>query len=318
MTMIRYENPLVFGAGAANFDINCIIKEPPLVMKDSNLVSMVASSGGVTRNILENLARLGVQSAMLSAYGDDAYGDRLRKDAENAGIDMSRVRLCQGVSSSSYVSVQDADGDMAVAFCDTSVLGNIDPAYFDSYKADVCKAKVAVCDPSMPIDLLEYFIFNTAEDVPVFLDPVSTNFARQCIPLVKGVDTIKPNRMELEAMTGHSTATEADLRIACEKMLELGARRVVVSMGRNGCYLMDRDGLEIRRQFKPIENMANATGAGDSFMAGLIYGFVNGLSDTEALDCALATGTIAVLSEHTIEPNLSVEMMRNTIAKYRM
>ena len=79
MTMIRYENPLVFGAGAANFDINCIIKEPPLVMKDSNLVSMVASSGGVTRNILENLARLGVQSAMLSAYGDDAYGDRLRR-----------------------------------------------------------------------------------------------------------------------------------------------------------------------------------------------------------------------------------------------
>ena len=316
--MIRYENPLVFGAGAANFDISCTIKEPPLVMKDSNLVNMFSSSGGVTRNILENLSRLGVPTAMLSAYGDDAYGDRLRKDAEKAGIDMTRVRLCKGAVSSSYVSVLDTDGDMAVAFCDTSVLGRIDPAYFDSYKEDVSRAKVAICDPSMPIDLLEYFVFNTAKDVPVFLDPVSTNFARQCVRLLEGLDTIKPNRIELEAMTGCPTVTDDDLRTACEKMIGMGVRRVVVSLGKSGCYLLDRDGLEIRKQFKPVENMANATGAGDSFMAGLVYGYVKGLSEEESLNCALATGTIAVKSMITIEPNLSVKMMEDTIAEYRL
>ena len=207
---------------------------------------------------------------------------------------------------------------MAVAFCYMSVLSRIDPAYFDSYKDDVSKAKMAICDPCLSADLLEYFIFDTAKDVPVFLDPVSTNFARQCVHLLEGLDTIKPNRMELEAMTGLPTATDADLRKACEKMLSMGVRRVVVSLGKNGCYLLDRDGLEIRKQFKPVENMANATGAGDSFMAGLIYVYVNGLSEEESLNCALATGTIAVKSMITIEPNLSVKMMNDTIAQYRL
>ncbi|MGI5888442.1 MAG: PfkB family carbohydrate kinase [Oscillospiraceae bacterium] len=315
--MIRYDHPEVFGAGAANFDINCVEKEPPLVMKDSNLVGMLTSSGGVTRNIIENLARLGVKAAMLTAYGDDAYGDRIRKDGEAAGIDLSRVKLCRGCISSCYVSVQDADGDMALGLADMSVLSNLDNAYFDSYKGEVSRAKAAVCDPSLPLPLLEHYIFDTAAGCPVFLDPVSTNFARQCVPLLKGVDTFKPNIMELETVTGISASTDEGLEEACRKAISLGVRRVVVSRGKKGCFMMDNTGKIIKRKFKPVEKMVNATGAGDSFMAGLIYGFINGFDDDKSLDYALAMGIIAVLSEHTIDPGLNVEKVERCIKEYR-
>ena len=59
--------------------------------------------------------------------------------------------------------------------------------------------------------------------------------------------------------------------------------------------------------------MANANGAGDAFMAGLVYGFVRGLSPEEGLNFALGAGSLAVASELTINPAMSEAAVRELL-----
>ena len=60
----------VLGIGAANVDVHGMSRAA-IVMRDSNPGHLRTSAGGVTRNVMENLARLGVDARMVSAQGDD-------------------------------------------------------------------------------------------------------------------------------------------------------------------------------------------------------------------------------------------------------
>ena len=59
------------------------------------------SVGGVARNIAENLARLEVETILLTAVGKDAAGRRVIRTCEDAGIDCQSTRnsacsICPG------------------------------------------------------------------------------------------------------------------------------------------------------------------------------------------------------------------------------
>lgn len=71
------------GIGAANVDI-CGRSKNPIIMADSNPGAMSISLGGVTRNICENLARLGGSVKLISALGSDLYGHMIREESTAA------------------------------------------------------------------------------------------------------------------------------------------------------------------------------------------------------------------------------------------
>lgn len=73
------ESAYVLGVGAANVDIHGRSKKP-IVMHDSNPGHMNTSAGGVTRNVCENLSRLGVSVKLISAVGTDVYADQIRRE----------------------------------------------------------------------------------------------------------------------------------------------------------------------------------------------------------------------------------------------
>lgn len=73
---------------------------------------MNTSAGGVTRNVCENLSRLGVSVKLISAVGTDVYADQIRRECQSAGIDISNLYVADGKASSTYMSMIDADGDM--------------------------------------------------------------------------------------------------------------------------------------------------------------------------------------------------------------
>ena len=99
------------GIGAANVDI-CGRSKNPIIMADSNPGAMSISLGGVTRNICENLARLGGSVKLISALGSDLYGHMIREESTAAGIDMSQCMTVEGHPSSTYMSLLDERGEM--------------------------------------------------------------------------------------------------------------------------------------------------------------------------------------------------------------
>ena len=190
-------SPFVLGIGAANADVHGRSRAG-VVMRDSNPGHLSTSVGGVTRNVLENLSRLGVRARMVSAVGDDLYGEFVRRESERAGLDMSGLITVPGAHSSCYISMLDAHGDMLVAMSDMGILEHITPAVVDAQEPLIRAAAAVVCDPCLPLETVERIIAVAERcGADVFLDPVSTAYARKVAPLVGGFSLIKPNRLEL-------------------------------------------------------------------------------------------------------------------------
>lgn len=303
--------PYVLGIGAANIDVHGKSRVP-IVMRDSNPGHLRTSAGGVTRNVLENLARLGVRTKLISAVGADLYGEMVLRSSASAGIDISGVVTVPGAASSCYISVLDQKGDMLVAMSDMGILENVTPELVRSHGDELRAAEAVVCDPCLPVETIEAII-SEAGDTPVFLDPVSTSYARKVRHLVGGLSCIKPNRIELGVLADMETDSPEGIERACEALLSRGTRRVAVSLGEKGCYYADAEGRRLLRALHPVELMANANGAGDAFMAGLVYGFVRGLSPEEGLNFALGAGSLAVASELTINPAMSEAAVRELL-----
>ncbi|MCQ2551086.1 MAG: PfkB family carbohydrate kinase [Clostridia bacterium] len=307
------DSEYVLGIGAANVDIHGRSKAG-IVMRDSNPGFMNSSTGGVTRNVCENLARLGNDAKLITAVGSDVYGEKIKKDSKEAGIDISNIYVAEGHASSTYMTILDEKGDMLVALSDMRVLKQLPLSYLRSKMGLIKNAKVVTIDPSLTFEEMEEIVKLCKEaDTPLFMDPVSTAYAKVIEPLVGNFHTIKPNEMELGILAGMEIKKEKDYEKAAQILIERGVKRVFVSRGKDGCFYMDSDGNVIRRKFKPIEKMANASGAGDSFMAGVIHSFMHGYDVDKTIDIALGAGLVAVQSEKTINPEMSVEYINRMI-----
>ncbi|MFG2627972.1 1-phosphofructokinase family hexose kinase [Streptomyces sp. NPDC048473] len=122
--------------------------------------------------------------------------------------------------------------------------------------------------------------------VPVLLDTSGE-------PLRRGIaarpDLIKPNADELAQLTG----SREPLR-ATRDARRRGAHGVIASLGPDGMLAVTPDG--IWQASPPAKVLGNPTGAGDSAVAGLLSGLVEGLSWPDRLRRAVALSTATVLS----------------------
>lgn len=104
---------------------------------------------------------------------------------------------------------------------------------------------------------------------------------------------VKPNHRELETWVGHSLNSLDEIIQAAKKLQAQGIANVVVSMGAEGSLWLSEQGV-VRARPPKCENVVSTVGAGDSMVAGLIYGVVNGLSQQDTLAFASAVSAFAV------------------------
>ncbi|WP_353229851.1 1-phosphofructokinase family hexose kinase [Novosphingobium sp.] len=113
-----------------------------------------------------------------------------------------------------------------------------------------------------------------------------------------GVDLVKPSRGELEALVGTTLPTRAGVADAAMAIVEAGqARLVAVTLGHEGALLARREGV-IDVPALAVE-AKSTVGAGDSFVAGMVYGLCTGQDDAASFRLGVAAGTAAVLHPGT-------------------
>lgn len=104
---------------------------------------------------------------------------------------------------------------------------------------------------------------------------------------------VKPNRRELEVWAGRSLHTIEEVIEAAEQLRSHGIENVIISMGEKGSVWLNSEGV-LQAQPPRCENVVSTVGAGDSMVAGLIYGFSQGWSKEKTLSFASATSALAV------------------------
>ncbi len=292
--------PRITVAGGANGDL-VGIPDGGFVPRDSNPGHVKVSAGGVGRNIAENLARLGADVRLVTAFGDDDGAASLAEGCTAVGIDVRHSIRAIGTPCSRYLAVLDEAGDLAAAVNDMRALEaltptRLDPAAFEG-------AEVVVLDCNLSPDTLVRAV-ELAGTTPVVLDPVSVPKAAGALPVLEGLTALKANVKEAEALTG-TTGAEA----AADRLLRAGVRRAFISLGPDGLWCASAEG-SFAVPAVPSA-VANVTGAGDALAAGIAWGIATGLGMRETALAGVVLAAIALESERTVSERVSLEALRS-------
>lgn len=119
---------------------------------------------------------------------------------------------------------------------------------------------------------------------------------------------VKPNHHELAEMFGVTLKTNEEIAEYAQKLKEMGARNVLVSMAGDGALLLDENG-KTRVCGVCRGSVKNSVGAGDSMVAGFIAGFERG--DYEyALKLGTAAGGATAFSDGLAKKALIEELIK--------
>lgn len=104
---------------------------------------------------------------------------------------------------------------------------------------------------------------------------------------------VKPNRRELEIWAGRPLNTLDEIIEAAQTLRHQGIENVIISMGEKGSLWLNSEGV-LQAHPPRCENIVSTVGAGDSMVAGLIYGFSQNWDKEKTLCFASATSALAV------------------------
>ena len=292
--------PYAVVVGGVNLDIGGR-PDGELVAGDSNPGRVRTSLGGVGRNIAHDLTLLGVDTRLLTAFGDDDNARRIAASCGELGIDISQSLTVPGGATSTYLFLTDGRGDMAAAVNDMAIYDHITPQFLAGRARLLQNAQLVVVDANIPAEAIAWLADNVRP--PIFADPVSAAKAEKLRPVLGKLHTLKPNRLEAELLSGVAITDERSLNAAADALLATGLRRVFLSLGGDGMLAADHSG-RVRLPCLPGE-MVNTTGCGDAAMAAIAWAYLEGTDLAGTALAALAAGAIAMESAETINPALN-------------
>ena len=285
--------------GGVNVDISGT-PFSPMIHGDSNPGHVQVSMGGVGRNIAENASLLGMEVTMLTALGDDAYTPWIRSSCAEKRIGLDLARCVPGMRNCIYLSLNGADGDLYAAVSDMELCRHITPAYLLSVMDVLEQADAVVADANLTAISLRFLAEHCQGRLSV--DPVSVKKAARLDGLLNGLQMIKPNLPEAEALTGIHGVEES-----AAALWHAGVKRVLITLGGNGAYCCG-DSAYGRLDCIP-GRIVNTNGCGDAFFAAALRAMLEGGSVLEMTRVGLAAASLCAESETSVNPEAKWEQV---------
>ena len=304
--MISKTKQYVCVIGGANIDLQGS-SDNALLLNDSNPGEISMSSGGVGRNIAENIARLSIPTKIFSYVGSDAMGNFLIESTQKANVDTTYINRHPSLPTSQYLSVLDDNNDMLVSISDMRIINEMSVDDIKSHSSTLNQSSVIIIDTNVPIDVIEY-VTEEFSHIPLFLDTVSIAKSSKIIHLIGKFHTVKPNRLESELITGIKITDESSMLKAAKNLFDRGCKQIFITLGEDGVFYFD--GKDYGKYTQEKIEVVSANGAGDAFVAGMVYGFLKLNSIKETVKYASVAAMIALKSKNTISNQLTVENIK--------
>ncbi|HBS91914.1 MAG TPA: hypothetical protein DEA51_05535 [Erysipelotrichaceae bacterium] len=288
--------------GGANIDLLGKSNDS-LNLSDSNPGVISMSFGGVARNIAENLARMKEEVVFLSVFGDDGLGRQCLEHLNSLSIDTSFSVIVKHRSSSTYMAIANAEGEMVSAIADMGILEELNQTHLDRFLKQINRHDILVMDTNLSESMIDY-ITSACKGI-IAVDPISSKKAVKIIPFLSRVSVFKPNRIEAEVVCGFAIEDDESLMKALLHLRSYKIKHVIISLGSQGGVVANDKGI-YRYRTKEFD-IISVTGAGDAFLASYVANL--GESVEENIEAAVSASMIACCSEHTVHPKMSIELI---------
>jgi ribokinase len=292
--MLARRKPIVV-VGSINIDLVVTTERIPVEGETIFGKDFQIHPGGKGANQAVAIGRLGYPVQMIGRLGKDAFGDQLRSNLELAGVDISCVVMSESTSGVAMIVVAENGENSIVITPGANAL--LTPEDLDANIARIRSAGMVLTQLEIPMETVEYLARICArEDVPLILDPAPA----KGLPsgLLKHIAWFTPNETEAAFfIENHASQADAsDPARTAQKLLEQGARGVILKLGSRGAYLATSLATSGMTQQLPAFSVKpkDATAAGDAFNGAFATGMMLQMGPIESARFACAAAAISV------------------------
>ena len=254
-----------FYAGGKGINVSKILKEHGV-----ENIALGFISGFTSKFIKNNLEQCGIKNDFINVLNGYSRINMKIKTNEN---ETEINGLGHSISSS---NIKDLFNQLEkLSSNDILVLaGSIPPSLSDNFYEEIMK-QLSTKNVKIIVDARNNLLLNVLKYRP-FL--------------------IKPNHHEISEIFNKEIKTIDELIFHGNKLKEMGAQNVLISMGGDGAILITESN-EIYRSNIPKGTLKNSVGSGDSMVGGFITGYLKTNDYKEALKLGAASGSATAYSD---------------------
>lgn len=273
----------VIGLGIATMDVLTRVPRPPKSDEVMPVSEITVAGGGPVATALVTLSRLGAKTEYLGTIAADSWGKMIRADLDREGVNYQNAVEIEGSESIvSVVLVEEETASRSILY-HHSRLPELESTHVDP--ALITQARVLHLDGFHFSAAMQAATYAKEAGVLVSFDGGAGTRLDGVERLLEKVDVMIVAREFAVMHTGRG-----DLREAALRLLEFGARVVVITDGSNGSWYWDG----ARELHQPAYQIAavDTTGAGDVYHGAYLFGLLRDWTPEHCLRFATAASAL--------------------------
>ena len=239
--------------------------------------------GGKGCNQAITIARLGGKVNFISKIGKDSYGELALNTLKKNNINIENIiqdeKLQTGVAG---ILVDQNSGKNAINVI-VGAPSSLKVSEIEKQINLIKSSKIFLTQLEVPKDVTFHCLKTAKENgCTTILNPAPASEITK--EFFSKIDYFTPNETEAEFYTGIKITNEKEAKQAAEKLLNLGIKKAIITLGEKGLFYTDGKD-EIYLKASPVKAI-DTTGAGDAFNGGLAFGLSKDKPIDECLNLA--------------------------------
>ncbi|MGR3741286.1 ribokinase [Companilactobacillus sp. DQM5] len=278
--------------GSTNVDTILNLNHFPLPGETMKMENMAQAGGGKGANQALAATRLGAQTSFISRVGDEGAADFMLDTFKKDGMDTDYIYTSKTSGTGQAFIMVNEEGQNSIMIYG-GANNEVCPEDVQAASEVIKNADILIAQFEVPMEaIVEAFKVAKENDVKTILNPAP---ATNDIPaeLIKMSDIIIPNETEAQLITGIEVTDRDSMDAASNKLIEMGAGVVLITVGSTGSYYNTGDKTGFVNAFKV--KAVDTTAAGDTFIGAFSTKINDDLSNIEeAMTFANKASSIAV------------------------
>ena len=287
--------------GGSNLDIVAGYHAMRPSFSDSSKGLISSHAGGVARNIAETLARLGVKTRFISAFGNDEFSSKIIDSLTLPGLDIHAYHDAADAPSDLYLTVLNSDGEVLHAINQMHQVHHLTAEYLASLQDQILDADLIIADCNIPSDAMAW-LAGLPSRPALYFDGVSPNKIVKLKPILGQFDGLKCNIKEAIALAELPSSTVA--QDVMKSLTHFGIDMILLSLGADGVMLHSK-GQSHAAMPSDIDQIISVSGAGDALFSGFIFGELIGMTMTDALQLGELAATHTLQTPGAVSPSIN-------------
>lgn len=276
--------------GSLNTDM--VVKTQKLPAAGETLMGgiFLMNSGGKGANQAVTAARLGGNVIFVANVGNDIFGKQAIRNIAKENINTNFIGVDKNLPSGvALINVDElGENSIVVAPGANSKLSQKD---VENALDTVESPAILLIQLEIPLKTVEYAIRKGHEKgLTIILNPAPVQ--KLDVKLFEYLDYITPNETEAQSLTGIKVHDEKTARIAARKLLDMGVKNAVITLGAKGAYVMNNIISELITA--PLVTAIDATAAGDCFNGALAVALSENRNLKQSISLSSKAASIAV------------------------